>query len=191
MILGIFYTSERLVNEARKYFPQEYIKEIEKKAYFQESLSGRLKISQTIWKKYLPQEKKSIPYMYDRNCWSLSHKKGVVFFWVSDKALWIDIEIYKQRDNSLFDTFRSEDYQKIWWKNWDSFYILWTAYEAIIKYDRETNYKTDMYVLKNISREDFSISGIEFQYKLTFWKKSKTYTIRSGWKEEKIYSICY
>ena len=129
ILLAIHETSLDLLNEALTYFPVGYKSWLEEKPYFEESIIWRLKISQAIWGRYLPKEEEGIPYMHDENCWSLSHKKWLVFFWVSDKKLWVDIEIYKQRDLSLLDTFSQEEYDQVWWRDWKSFYLLWTAHE--------------------------------------------------------------
>lgn len=65
--------------------------------------------------------------------WSISHSENYVAFIVSDKLTGIDIAEYKERDDSLLDIHWDQDYEIFWGKNWNNFYILWTAKESIIK----------------------------------------------------------
>jgi hypothetical protein len=129
--------------------------------------------------------------MIDENFWSLSHKKGVIFFWVDKNNIGLDIELVKPRDTSLIDTFQISEYDKLWWKNWNNFYRLWTCHESMIKYDKEIHYQDGMYTLISYENISEDISGLKFECKLIFWKDSKTYTIVSGKKWDYIYSICY
>lgn len=189
MKLAIFSVSADRISEAKNHFSSEYLWSLKNKPFFNESLCGRLKISEMIWWNYLPEEKGEIPYFYDENFWSLSHKEGLVFCATDVNSIWIDIEILKERDESLFATFSDMDYKMLGWKNWKNFYILWTAHESMQKYDQEKEYCKDAYNFIEIHEVQNATCWIEFERELVFWKWAKTYTIFSGAEEEIIYSV--
>jgi len=68
---------------------------------------------------------------------SLSHKqdgsKVLIAVALSNKAVGVDLEIKKALEESLLNFFNDEEYKVLGSKSWRSFYILWTAKEAIIK----------------------------------------------------------
>lgn len=192
MILKIFpIISNKFMKNIHKSFPTGYIESFADKPFPNESLIARLKISQDIWDNYLPQTKEGIPEYQDENYWSLSHKKNLVFTWVSHSPIGVDIEVYKIRDESLLNTFTVKEYHFIWWRSWRNFYLLWTIHESIIKYEREKKYFPGMYVPVSIQEKKHTISEISFQYIFTFWKDWKKYTISSAIKDNYIYSVCY
>jgi hypothetical protein len=190
MILGIIPTSQELLDDARSYFPGDYINKLSNKAFLKESIIGRLQISRVIGNTYFPETIEWIPHMYDENFWSLSHKQWVVFFGVWKTNIGVDIELVKPRDISLLDTFLQSEYDALGWKNWDNFYRFWTCHESMVKYDKETNYKQGMYRLLSFEQKPCMVSGINFEYELIFWKQQMTYTLLSGRAEDYIYSIC-
>ena len=65
--------------------------------------------------------------------WSLSHSEKYVAFIVSDTPVGIDISENIERDRALFSYHTDSEYQILWGKNWENFYILWTGKEAVIK----------------------------------------------------------
>lgn len=65
--------------------------------------------------------------------WSISHSENYIAFIVSSSITGIDIVEIHERDIALFDIHSKVEYQLLWWKCWENFYILWTAKEAIIK----------------------------------------------------------
>ncbi len=65
--------------------------------------------------------------------WSISHSENYGAFIISDTQAGIDIAEIRERNSSLFSTHSDQEYILLWGKNWNNFYILWTAKEAIIK----------------------------------------------------------
>ncbi len=140
---------------------------------------------------------------------SISHKKDLVFIWISEKKIWVDIEIIKQRDIGLLEKFKKEEYWILWAQNrkfqraealcWQNnklfnFYILWTAKEAIIKYeDLLLDDMEDILLMKNsLSTEGFSPLNwwIQFQNKLILNYRDKKFTVYCWQEENKVFSVC-
>ena len=122
---------------------------------------------------------------------SISHKKDLVFIWTSDKNIWVDIEILKQRDKNLLDKFLSEEYEILWGKNWDNFYKLWTAKESIIKFENLLLDDIEKIFLEkdeNIN-EEFSWIWFNKKFKLKF--NNKEFIVYVWNKENIIFSVCF
>jgi phosphopantetheinyl transferase len=45
----------------------------------------------------------------------------------------VDIEVIRPRDDSLFSSFSEKEWNVIGEKNWESFYLLWSAKEVLVK----------------------------------------------------------
>lgn len=112
MYLKIKKINKKILNNALFFFDKKYIEKLKEKSTFKESLVARYLI------------KKSPNYEKDIFT-SILHKKDLVFIWVSEEKLWVDIEIIKQRDISLLNSFLDIEYELLWWKNW--FYFLITG----------------------------------------------------------------
>lgn len=65
--------------------------------------------------------------------WSISHSENYVAFIVSERPTGIDIAEHEERDSSLLESHPMSDYDILGGKNWNNFYILWTAKESVIK----------------------------------------------------------
>lgn len=136
MFLQINENIDLLYFDALKYFPLEYVKNFNSK----ESIVSRYLISINIKKIYwivwfMPKvDQNWIPLFNNGIFWSISHKENLVYIWIDNKNIWVDIEIYKKRDKSVLNQFCDYEYDILWWKNWINFYILWTAKESIIKF---------------------------------------------------------
>ncbi len=65
--------------------------------------------------------------------WSVSHSDDHVAYIVGSTRVGIDIAWYRERSTSLLETHSDMEYTIIGGKNWEHFYRLWTAKEAIIK----------------------------------------------------------
>ncbi len=84
--------------------------------------------------------------------WSLSHSENFIAFIISETPTGIDIAEYRERDISLLDTQSDEEYDILWGKDWEHFYILWTAKESLIKFIGNTlDDMEDISLLEKIS----------------------------------------
>lgn len=192
MYLKILCDFDSIYNKAIKYFPLDYVETLKSK----ESIVSRYLISKEVENtykiiNYLPKiDYHKIPKFDNNIFWSISHKDNLVFVWVSKNMIWIDIEIYKERDSAVLDKFSIEEYELLWWKNWINFYILWTAKESIIKFnllmlDDMSNIKL-IKVQENIS--DFS--KITFAKELLFNNKNNINQVKFWFKGDIFYSVC-
>jgi hypothetical protein len=114
----------------------------------------------------------------------------LVFVWIHNDIIWIDLEIYKERDLSLLDQFNLEEYNVLWWKNWDNFYILWTAKESVIKYNLSD--LNDLSKIKLLEEETLikNISNLQFSKKLILKYKSNINQAYFWRKDDIFYSVC-
>lgn len=175
MYLQIKQIDQKIIEQSMIFFWEKFTTDLKvlKPSTFSESLVARYLIKRS-------------PDKYS----SISHKTGLVFVWSHDKELWVDIEILKPRDISLQDIFPENDYGLLWIKNWKSFYVLWTAHEAIVKFDREQHYKTGMYKLLEITIQAEIISKIPFSKQMIFECWEKKYKVVSWEQNGYIYSVC-
>lgn len=196
MFLKQIELNQEIIDEAIKYFPEDYIRWIKEKSTFEESLVARYAISRHVSEKYfidkyLPKTDIDGTPVFDKGfVWSISHKDNLVFVWVSDESIWVDIEIIKQRDISLLDNFAQWEYDILWWKNWVNFYSLWVAKESVIK-----KYLSNLDDINNISliqTEEISqyFSDINFTKKFVF-KYLDSQVIVYIWNDwKKVYGLC-
>lgn len=190
MLLKKLNLDNKILKDAKSSFNINYI---ENKS--DESIVARYIIYKELKRQginnYLPKvDNDWIPIFVDDNFWSISHKTWLVFVWISKDKIWLDIEVYKERDTSLLDKFNLEEYNLLGWKNWNNFYILWTAKESIIKYNL---WKLD-YIkgIKLISTSSHikNISWINFTDELVFLFNWLVYYVYSWDSDDIFYSIC-
>ena len=185
MNLKIQKINQTIILESEKYFWDSFCDKLKKEKYwtYNESLVAR----------YLIEKNNNV-------CFSISHKKDLVFIWTNSSKIWIDIEIMKIRWTDLLYKFRSNEYnilekkdKTICWKtyDWDLFYILWTAKESIIKFDNlKLDNIEDIFLIKSEKIEK-DISWIIFNKKLTFKFLDKIYKTYS-WSDWNIfYWVCF
>jgi len=192
MQIKLITINEDLLNKSYSYFSKEYIKNLWIKPFLKESIISRYLISNLIWNNYLLNvNEKWIPVFNNEYKWSISHKEGVVFIWISKKKIWLDLEKYKIRDISLLVNFSDKEYHILWEKNWINFYILWTANESIIKFNLDDNYYKWKYIL--YKQEDILeiIDWIKFTKKLSLKSNYWVYEVYSWKKNDYIYSIIW
>ena len=80
MFLKLQYITDHILAESLNYFQKDYIESLRNKPAFSESISVRYLISQHIGIDYIPTvDEVGIPVYTDKNYWSLSHKKDLIF----------------------------------------------------------------------------------------------------------------
>lgn len=193
MFLKIENNISEIYNININYFQAYYQKTIKSK----ESIVARYLISMYIdeyynIKSYYPKIDENWKPIFDLDnlYWSISHKDNLVFVWVSNEKIWVDIEIYKDRDLSLLDTFSIDEYNILWWKTWTNFYILWTAKESFIKsmlFELKEMDEIKLVNKKDINKE---LNNLNFSMELLLdfnWINNQVYF----WRIDDInYSIC-
>ena len=82
----------------------------------------------------LLKDENDVPYPFDGNYWSLSHKPKCVAAVVSKEKIGIDIEEIKPRSESIFSLVASDEEWELGHdRAWDTFFRYWTAKEATLK----------------------------------------------------------
>jgi 4'-phosphopantetheinyl transferase EntD len=158
----------------------------------EESIVARFLISKLVedffWiKNFLPEINNAwIPIFNENIFWSISHKKGIVFVWVSKQKFWLDLEIIKSRDKNVLNIFSDEEYRILWWKKIENFYKIWTVKEALIKYNLWKLDDMEKLNLISLSDEKNIFWDIIFNQKLRISDKE----IFSKINEDIVLSLC-
>lgn len=179
----ILSNSEKYINKALNYFPSFYINNLKNKNTFEQSIVARYFISKIIqdkyWiKKYLPLTDTNWKAIYNKSIYRcISHKEKYVFIWVNKFTLWLDLEIIKNRDESIFTIFDKKEWDLIWEINIYNFYRIWTAKESLIKLLSLILDDMQKIKLVNIYKEKKSISNINFNYLIKLEFNNKIYKI--------------
>jgi len=187
--------TEELYLESKIYFKEKYLKELWEKANLKESLVSRYLISKIFenkfWIKYFEPKTDNFwkPIFENDLFWSISHKDNLIFVWISDFKIWLDIETIKNRDENLLNIFSLENYNLLWWKSWKSFCILWTAKESIIKY-RLINFEDiNIFELLKVVRKINKFCEITFVLELLVNCDWVEYIIYSWTNSNEIFSL--
>ncbi len=196
MFLKIIKLDDTIFQKALDFFGEDFCKKLkkEKTGTFRESLVARYFLFPLLCK----EGARGWSQGAEDPCYSsISHKKDLIFIWVSENKIWVDIEIVKQRDISILEKFTSDEYEKLSQQGplgpcnkWTHFYTLWTAKEAIIKY--ETLLLDDMedIILYSVDMFCKNISWVNFFNKLLFQYKNKLFTIYNWHKKNIAFSVC-
>ena len=196
MFLKIHKVTESDIDSAKKYFPKTYTETLEYKFTFKESLTARYLISQEVERKYwiigyLPQVRDNGQPIYDTDFfWCISHRSWIVFVWVSEKRLWVDLDIRAERGEYFLSTFSEVQYEKIGGRNWDNFYILWTAGESIIKCGEgnlDTIWEFQVWEVFDVQEQ---IEEVSFQKKIEISIHNSNYIIYNWLSNDINYSFC-
>ncbi len=181
-----------IIEKANKYLPRKYKTALLKKVTYEESLCSRFLIAKLIEnsfgiKKYLIKtQEDGTPIWEDNIYWSISHKRWHILVWISRKPIWVDIEIYKERNISLFDYIDKKEWEILGEKNWHHFYIWWTAKEGALK--------SDLGILDNISKykiisfRKINTKHSSYTYEIIIKYNDKTYSLFCGQKQQIYYS---
>ena len=121
---------------------------------------------------------------------SASYSDRWLFLAFSEEKIWVDIEQVKPRSASLLDK-RSEELKLLWEENWDNFYRLWTAKEALLKATNTENldqiWNIQLVKVKNTSEPSFQVY---FDKILFLELNNQQYEVRSFCHENLIGAVC-
>lgn len=129
--------SKEIQKKSFQSFSQDYIQKLISNWKKIESIVWRYMIKNFLYDKYWIDEAQLDfdLYQFDNKIFrSMSHIQDYVFLWIARNKIWLDIEYVKKRDKSLLDKFYNLEYKNLaFGKDWNSFYIIWTAKESLIK----------------------------------------------------------
>lgn len=140
-ILKLINVDSENINYASEYFDDEYLSDLKslKPNSYNESLVARYIVSKITDEEFdidnfvpkidFDEEEEEVGLYY-----SISHKQWLIFIWVSEKPIWVDIELITNRDVSVFEYFTNNEWNVLGEKNFDNFYLGWTAKESLLKY---------------------------------------------------------
>lgn len=190
---------------------QFFLKRISKNSVEKENQTFSSSFLQTLTPPYLSQKKiknlilKEHFHLSESDLQSanLHHKRKSDFFsasysgdWlllgISKEKIGVDIEVIKPRDQNLLNTYKAELGTHFWIANWNHFYLLRTAKEAILKASDSENLD-DIHKISLHSRKKKiqKIWNKTFNQELTLSFKKKTWKVRSFEDWEKAYSITF
>lgn len=121
---------------------------------------------------------------------SASYSDRWLFLAFSEEKIWVDIEQVKPRTSSLLDK-RSEELKLLWEENWENFYRLWTAKEALLKATNTENldqiWNIQLVKEKNTLEPSFQVY---FDKILFLELNNQPYEVRSFCHEDLIGAVC-
>lgn len=126
----------------------------------------------------------------DSDFFSASYSGKWLFLAFSEEKIWVDIEQVKPRSASLLSK-RSEELELLWEENWDNFYRLWTAKEALLKVTNAENldqiWNIQLVKEKNTSEPSFQVY---FDKIFILELNNQQYEVRSFCYEDLIGTVC-
>lgn len=122
---------------------------------------------------------------------SKSHSKNYVFYWFSKEKLGVDMEFLKPRSKDFLEIFSKNEYEIIWGKSLENFYLMWTAKESIIKYVNGNLDDMWKIFLKKFWKRNIKISKMNFLYEAEYIFWENIFLVYSHIEGEKIYSLCF
>lgn len=121
---------------------------------------------------------------------SASYSDRWLFLAFSEEKIWVDIEQVKPRTSSLLDK-RSEELKLLWEENWENFYRLWAAKEALLKATNTENldqiWNIQLVKEKNTLEPSFQVY---FDKILFLELNNQQYEVRSFCHEDLIGAVC-
>lgn len=121
---------------------------------------------------------------------SASYSGESLLLGISKEKIGVDLEIIKPRDKSLLNTYKAELGTYFWIADWNHFYLLRTAKEAILKASDSENLDVIHKISLNSAEKKIQkIWDKTFGRELIFSFQKKTWKVRSFEDWEKAYSI--
>lgn len=187
-MLKIISATRDIFIQANTNLPKNYIQSLIYKHTFYESIIARYLIF--LEKKFLPKiDEHGKPVFENNNFWSISHKKDIVFVWIDNFPLWIDIERIKERWIEVFSLHKEAEYYLLGKKDFHNFYILWTIKESVIKLNLAGIDEWEEIKIDNIERKKTIIDWITFEFQI-WWKfKNKDFVSYSWFENDLVWSV--
>ena len=158
------------------YYNQKVFKYLTYKNYFQIEDEEALKMI-------------DIQHYYDWQYVSTSYTWDYIFLAIANEKIGIDIETIRERTPEMLDFF-SEEYDLIWWKTRENFFLLWTAEECIIKTSNACFFEDGKNVkIKSLEKKEQEIWGLSFSHESIMTLNEKDYKVYTWKIDNLIYSI--
>ena len=158
------------------YYNQKVFKYLTYKNYFQIEDEEALKMI-------------DIQHYYDWQYVSTSYTWDYIFLAIANEKIGIDIETIRDRTPEMIDFF-SEEYDLIWWKTRENFFLLWTAEECIIKTSNACFFEEGKNVkIKSLEKKAQKLWGLSFSYESIMTLNERDYKVYTWKIENLIYSI--
>ena len=190
---------------------QFFLKRISKNSVEKENQTFSSSFLQTLTPPYLPQKKiknlilKEHFHLTESDLQTTNqhHKRKSDFFSASYSGEWlllgiskekigVDIEVIKPRDQNLLNTYKAELGTYFWIADWNHFYLLRTAKEAVLKASDSENLDAIHKISLNSAKKKIQkIWDKTFSRELTFSFQKRTWKVRSFEDWEKAYSITF
>ena len=144
---------------------------------------ARAKEQSSLARKLLSEEKEDFPHF------SVSHKHydgyAHILLALSFDAVGTDLEILTEKDKALLDFFKNDEYEMLGNKNWENFYTLWTAKEAVIKlFQAKTDLRQHIKLQKSNTPDSTRFNLVESG---ALWNKNKIYDLKTNFNEKEIF----
>lgn len=128
-----------LIMLAERYFPSLYLEQLEGRKRYYEGVAARYLVSRLIdhrfgVKDYFPESTpKGIPVFPENLYWSIAYADQKAFVATDDKPVGVDIERVVMRNPLLFSVFSPQEWRSMGKMDWNQFYKMWTAKQALLK----------------------------------------------------------
>ncbi len=128
-----------LILVAERYFPKLYIEQLVDKDRYHDGIAARYLVSRLIdlrfgVKEYFPESTpQGLPVFPENIYWSIAYAAGKAFVAADNKPVGVDMERVEIRNPLLFSAFSEKEWQAVGKMDWNHFYKMWTAKQALVK----------------------------------------------------------
>ena len=173
-------------------FSQTFLEKLSKKAYFPARLYKNFFLKHNYRLSETELLEANTKHKGKSDFFSASYSGDWLLLGISKEKIGVDIEVIKPRDQNLLNTYKAELGTHFWIANWNHFYLLRTAKEAILKASDSENLDTIHKISLNSAEKKIQkIWNKTFSRELTFLFQKKTWKVRSFEDWEKAYSITF
>lgn len=192
MHLSLHPLNKENIELATQAFPAWWIADLKASAHnYNGSLVGRFVVSTYIHKETgvwhdIPT---GMYQLEDTHYFSYAHTDDFVLVAVNDSKVGVDLEIIKPRDTSLLHQYHTE-LEHVGRSDWQSFYVMRTAKEALIKYLDLSFDAIESIQLVWVSDFDMKHGDIHFNKTVTMIYHGEQYSAIHGEKDSFSYALC-
>ena len=120
-------------------------------------------------------------HYFEGQYFSSSYSGAWLFFALAERKLGVDVEVIKSRSSLLLDAVGAELRRLFWKADWRSFYLLWTAKEAILKrWDAKSLDLMEQISFSAVEKKPLQLWGMHFDRELKYGFEGQAGMVRSG-----------